>query len=220
MTEDSAHDGDDVHPDDRDGGVNRQLVLGGVVVALTLAIAAWLAYGVVQRSTTNPRAAGLVPDGANSATHNTTTSKGARHGTTTTLKGGATTTTRKKKGGQSSQSSTPGTGAQPPSAAAVGFAARWHAYSTAWIGECQSIWHNSTNGKLYDPDDIGSVYTVGDCTGMLDQLFMTANVTSVPIATREGHNDAASFTAQLTLSGRLCWIDPATDQIRGCWMGA
>ena len=41
-----------------ESGVNRQFVLGGIIVAVTLAIAAWLAYGVVQRSsTTAPRRA-------------------------------------------------------------------------------------------------------------------------------------------------------------------
>src|SRR5689334_777061 len=106
MSDDSAGTGvEDIHPDDRDPGVNRQAALGGVVVALTLAIAAWLAYGVVQRSTTNPRAAGLVPDGSNSQTHHTTTSTGKHHRTTTTKKG-STTTTRKKPGTSSSKSST------------------------------------------------------------------------------------------------------------------
>jgi hypothetical protein len=215
-------DDSEVRPEDEKPGINRQFLFGGIVVALTLAIAAWLAYGVVERCTTNPRAAGLVPDGANGASHDTgADGAGGKHGSTTTTKHGATTTTTNGKNGghpgSSSLSSGQGPGGAP---SAANFALLWPAYSRAWINECNSIWHHATNGKLYDPDDIGSVYTVEDCTRMLDQIFLTNNVKSVAEAQREGKSDADSFTEQLTLSGELCWIDPATDAVEGCWTGA
>ena len=224
MTSDDAAvtpDGE-AHPDDQ-SGANRQFIIGGVVVALTLAVAAWLAYGVVLRASPSPRAAGLVPDGSASGlrggSHGSSTSPGATgHDTSTTAKPGTTTTHKR------STSTRPGSSAtfpdQPPAVGTrVPFATLWHAYSQAWVDECKSIWKNSTNGKLYDPDDVGSAYTINDCTRTLDSLFLTTNVTTVPLAEREGRNDAASFTAQLTLRSELCWIDPATDQIRGCWTG-
>src|SRR4051794_7294540 len=96
------------------GGVNRQVMLGGVVVVLTLAIAAWLAYGVVQRSSTNPRAAGLVPDGSPGALHGraTTDPSIATSGTTTSTQGGASTSAPTRPG--TSHSGSSGAGAQPP----------------------------------------------------------------------------------------------------------
>jgi len=212
----------DVHPDDEKPGINRQFLFGGIVVALTLAIAAWLAYGVVQRSATNPRAAGLVPDGSNGALHGPSSStRGNKHGATTTTKKHPGTTTTTHKGGRgpgsSSASSVPTSSGGPGKS---NFAQLWPAYSRAWINECDTIWKHSTNGKLYDPDDIGSVYTVEDCTQTLDSIFLTDNVKSAPEAQHEGKTDADSFTQQLTLSGELCWIDPATDAVEGCWTGA
>ncbi len=209
---------DTVRPDD-ESRINRQVVLGGVVVALTLAIAAWLAYGVVERSATSPRAAGLVPDGASAIVHGTTSTLPDRGATSTTRKAGTTTSTG-RQGGTTPRSSTTAPGTTAAGSGSPGFAALWQAYSASWVSECKSIWQHSSNGKLYDPEDPGSVYTINDCTRTLDKLFVTANVTTVAKARTEGARDAASFTGQLTLSGKLCWVDPATDQVKGCWVGS
>ncbi len=198
-----------------DPGANRQALLGGVVVAVTLAIAAWLAYGVVQRSMTSPRAAGLVPDGSSAALHPIAPGSHSKHGGGTTTTHKATTTT----GAHGTSTSATYADQTPAAASGIPFAALWHAYSTAWVDECNNIWKHASNGKLYDRDDPGSYYTVTDCTQMLSQLFVTADITSVAIATREGASDAASFTSQLTLSGVLCWTNPATDVVEGCWNG-
>jgi hypothetical protein len=208
-------------------GVNRQLVVGGIIVAVTLAIAAWLAYGVVQRSSTSPRAAGLVPDGSNGASLTTPRRPGQTDSTSSTGKGkgkGAGTSTTVGVGthhGSIPPTTTPATFANGPKGgiSAKQFAILWPAYSQAWLAECHSIWSHSSNGKLYDPEDVGSYYTVDDCTHTLDTLFLTADITTVARAKAEGATDAASFTSQLTLSGQLCWVDPATDVVEHCWDG-
>ncbi len=213
-------DDEAAHEDGRPGA-NRQVIVGTLVVALTLGVAAWLAYGLVQRSTTDPRAAAGIEanagGGGSGAGSRATTTRATSKGHSTTTTRAHTTTTRK---GGPAATTTPGRGGTTPTTqSSATSAALWHAYSVAWRNECSLIWRNASSGKLYDPDDVGSVYTIQDCIRTLDPLFVTANVTSVPAATREGRTDAISFTAQLTLSGRLCWINPATDEILGCWVG-
>jgi hypothetical protein len=201
-----SHDPADSADDQRSG--NRQFVVGGIIVALTLAIAAWLAYGVVERSSTSPRAAGLVPDGSNGASLTTPARPGQVGDTTSSTSKGAGTSTTIAVGthhGSIPPTTTPETFANGSSngISAKQFAVLWPAY----------------NGKLYDPEDVGSYYTVDDCTRTLDTLFLTADITTVAKAKTAGATDAASFTSQLTLSSELCWVNPANDALENCWMG-
>jgi hypothetical protein len=165
-----------------------------------------------------------VPDGPDGAS--LTTPKRPDHAATSTTSTGkgtstSTTTATAAHHGHGGSTTTPATFSdQPPSGiSAKQFAVLWPAYSRAWINECNSIWSHSPNGKLYDPDDVGSFYTVDECTRTLDTLFLTADITTVAKAKTAGASDAASFTSQLTLSGELCWVNPANDALENCWMG-
>ena len=206
-TNDREHAADS--PDDTSGeesGANRQFVLGGIIVAVTLAIVAWLAYGVVQRSSTTARAAQLIPGGASGASLTTPNRPGKGASTSSTGKAASTSTT---SGVGTHHGSIPATTTQATFAngahsgiSAREFALLWPAYSQAWLAECRSIWSHSSNGKLYDPEDVGSYYTVDECTRTLDTLFLTADITTVAKAKAAGASDDGQLHLAAHVVGR------------------
>lgn len=105
---------------------------------------------------------------------------------------------------------TPATAPGTPSDAALD-----NAYVNAYRGECRWIWSHAADGRLYDPDDLPTSYTVQDCYDQLDVSVRTAD--TIAVARTDGKNDAidnASFLSSTTL---LCWIDQASQSFVGCW---
>ena len=91
------------------------------------------------------------------------------------------------------------------------------AYLKGFVDECNAIWSHATNGKLYDPDDTESTFTVDSCTGVADPVFLSSGTKTTTAAAAAGKSDAIDFAALNTSSGQLCWLDTSSDTLLGCW---
>ncbi len=157
--------------------------------------------------------------------------------TTTTSDDGATATTRDTAnvqpttttssngpprstvagGGSSSGSSTTTSGSGPSATVTTVVQATdlEKTYLAAWKAECNRIWGFSTNGAMYDPDDATNPLSLNICLESMDSVFMSA--TTAIEADRQGTEDARTFLYNSTSSGLVCWIDPSTEEITGCY---
>ena len=88
------------------------------------------------------------------------------------------------------------------------------AYAAAWKTLCREVWGHSTDGKLYEPDDTTTSYTVSECLDDLDVSYRYD--TTLASAASEGRQDAIDDLFGLGYSGYFCWLDSAQN-IGGCF---
>jgi hypothetical protein len=148
-------------------------------------------------STTAP-GTGSANDPGNATGSTSGNGSGSTAGPATTVPRKTTTTTQPSSG-----SGAPATDAQLDAA-----------YAAGYRGLCRQVWSHSTDGKLYEPDDTTTSYTISDCLNELDVTYRYS--TTLTAATAEGRQDATDDLFGTGYSGYFCWLDDAQN-IGGCF---
>ncbi len=91
------------------------------------------------------------------------------------------------------------------------------AYSEEYEKYCRWAFSLSPDGILYDPEFTDDFYVLDDCIYDLDPTWGDFYASAAEAA-QAGIDDAISTLEGFPLGDRLCWVDPATEQIGGCWV--
>ena len=130
----------------------------------------------------------------------------ASQGTGTTLTPIATTvppTTTSTTTAPETTAPPPTGNTRPPTDSPEQLAALRDAYRQGYEQTCRAIFGLSPSGRMEDPEDEGTYYTLADCMADLDET--TGEVYSDIQDAFDGGIDDASFTAEsFTFSGSLC----------------